>query len=149
MTSASEPIDSWTTAWGDRIVVREAEGTLWCDPLVGQLLAAGAPTLIDPAGGLRPSRHYLLDIDGRDHLVLVASRRTALGDVPVALARCVRVAGTRVGVTSSSVREDLRERGIAERMLRVLGELARTRGFDRLGPSIVARGRDARECSAW
>ncbi|HWB79848.1 MAG TPA: hypothetical protein VG755_33015 [Nannocystaceae bacterium] len=145
MTSASEPIETWTTAWGDRIVVREAEGTLWCDPLVGQLLDAGAPTRIDPAGALRPSRHYLLDIDGRDHLVLVASR----GDVPIALARCVRIAGTRVGVTSLCVRGDLRERGIEERMLRVLGELARTRDFDRCGPPVAARGRDACECPAW
>src|SRR5689334_974614 len=123
-----EIVDAWTSAWGDRIVLHAAHGTLWCDPLVGQLLDATAPL---PSGEHRPGRHYLLDIDGRDHIVLVASRVTTdAAAVPIGIARCVRVPGTRIAVPSLIVRKDLRRREIATHMLRALGTFARARDID-------------------
>ncbi len=132
--AALDPHDvvaEWTSAARDRVVVHQARGTLWCDPLVGQLLDAVAPTS-DPSGGLRPGRHYLLDIDDRDHIVLVASRVTTDGKTaPVALARCVRVPGTRIGVLSIVVRADLRGRGIGSRLLATLRGFAGAHGIER------------------
>jgi GNAT superfamily N-acetyltransferase len=111
--------------------VRQAHGTLWCAPLVEQLLDATTPVSIDPAGGTRPSRHYLLDIDDHDHFVLVASRRGTDGtETPIALARCVRLGGSRIGVASILVRSDLRRRGIGTRLFSILRSHVQARGID-------------------
>jgi GNAT superfamily N-acetyltransferase len=125
-------VDVWTTAHGDRIVAHIVRGPVFCDALVGPLLDAAAPVSPDPSGGLRPSRRYLLDIDGRDHIVLVASKLVAgQPPTPVALARCIRFAGSRVGRPAVVVDTPMRGRGIDTRLLALLRAVATARGIDR------------------
>lgn len=139
---ANDPIDAWVTAHGDRVVVRLGHGTVCCDPLVGQLLDGVAPAGLDPAGAPRPSRHYLLDVDGHDHIVIIAAKIDTDGEeTPIALARCVRLEGSATAIPSLVVAAEMRGRGIGTRLLGLLCAVARARGVHRFHFDLdVARG---------
>src|SRR5512134_313108 len=80
-------VNEWPSSSDDRIVVRSVTAPVFCDPLVGELLDATSPVPTDPASSARACRRYLLDIDGRDHVVLLASLSNEGPTRPIAIAR--------------------------------------------------------------
>jgi GNAT superfamily N-acetyltransferase len=130
-SSSLELVDAWTPSRAERIVVHAFTGPLYCHPLVGEILAATSPVSPDPAGGARAFRQYLHDIDGRDHVLLLASIAAESPSRPIALARYVRVDASRVAAPALVVAPAMRRRGIATRLLGNLVEIARAQGIER------------------
>ena len=75
----------------------------------------------------------LLDVDHRDREALAALD----GDEIMAVARYARRPGTQVAEIAIVVADDWQHRGLGQRLLEQLAELARRRGIERLEASVL------------
>ena len=89
-------------------------------------LTAPTVTILTEGHGI-----YVTDVDGRDHVLLLASLSTPSRSRPIALARYVRVPSTRAAVASVVVERSMRRRGIAARLFADLVAIASARGIER------------------
>ena len=83
--------------------------------------------------------HYLVDVDGIDHIALVATRQSPDGEQIVGVARCIRIPGSPdIGEFAIVVADDLHRHGVGSRLLGDLAEQAVARGITRFRAMMLA-----------
>jgi GNAT superfamily N-acetyltransferase len=82
---------------------------------------------------------YLIDVDGVDHIALVATRPSPDGEQIVAVARCIRVPGTPdVGEVAIVVNDALQRQGVGRRLVSRLAELAVAQGITHFRATMLS-----------
>ena len=82
---------------------------------------------------------YLVDVDGVDHIALVAARQTPEGEQIVAVTRCIRIPGhPDTGEFAIVVADDLQRQGLGGRLLARLAELAVAQGITRFRATMLS-----------
>jgi GNAT superfamily N-acetyltransferase len=82
---------------------------------------------------------YLVDIDGIDHMALVATRPSPEGEQIVGVARCVRVPGRHdTGEFAIVVADELQRQRVGTRLLAGLAELAVAHGITRFQATMLS-----------
>jgi len=83
---------------------------------------------------------YLLDVDGVDHIALVATRPSPEGEQIVAVARCIRIPESPdTGEFAIVVADELHRHGLGTRLLAALAELATAQGITRFRATMLQR----------
>jgi acetyltransferase len=82
---------------------------------------------------------YLVDVDGVDHIALVATRPSPDGDEIVGVARCIRMPDRPdTGEFAIVVADELHRQGVGRRLLASLAELAVTQGVTRFRAMMLS-----------
>jgi GNAT superfamily N-acetyltransferase len=82
---------------------------------------------------------YLLDVDGIDHIALVATRPSPEGEQIVAVARCIRIPESPdTGEFAIVVADELHRHGLGTRLLAALAELATAQGITRFRATMLS-----------
>ena len=82
---------------------------------------------------------YLVDVDGIDHIALVATRHEADGEQIVAVARCIRVPGRPdTGEVAIVVADSLQRQKVGTRLVSRLAELAVAQGITRFRATMLS-----------
>jgi acetyltransferase len=83
--------------------------------------------------------HYLVDVDGIDHIALVAARPSPEGEQIVAVARCVRIPGRPdTAEFAIVVADELQRQRVGTRLLARLAELAIAHGITRFRATMLS-----------
>ena len=82
---------------------------------------------------------YLVEVDGIDHIALVATQPSLPGEPIVAVARCVRVPSSPdTGEVAIVVADALQGNGVGARLVRQLAELAVGQGITRFRATMLS-----------
>ena len=82
---------------------------------------------------------YLLDVDGIDHIALVATRSSPEGEQILGVARCIRLPGSPdTGEFAIVVADELHRHGLGTRLLADLAELAVAQGIARFRATMLS-----------
>jgi GNAT superfamily N-acetyltransferase len=82
---------------------------------------------------------YLVEVDGIDHIALVATQPSRPGEPIVAVARCIRVPGSPdTGEVAIAVADALQGQGIGTRLVGRLAELAVAQGITRFRATMLS-----------
>jgi RimJ/RimL family protein N-acetyltransferase len=82
---------------------------------------------------------YLVDVDGIDHIALVAARRSPEGEEIVGVARCVRIPGRPdTGEFAIVVADELHRQGVGTRLLATLADRAVAHGMTRFRATMFS-----------
>ena len=82
---------------------------------------------------------YLVEVDGIDHIALVATHPSLPGEPIVAVARCIRVPGSPdTGEVAIVVADALQGNGVGRRLITRLAELAVAQGITRFRAMMLS-----------
>jgi GNAT superfamily N-acetyltransferase len=82
---------------------------------------------------------YLVDVDGVDHIALVATQSAPEGEQIVGVARCIRIPGQpHTGEFAIVVADDLHRHGVGRLLLARLAELAVAQGITRFRATMLS-----------
>jgi GNAT superfamily N-acetyltransferase len=82
---------------------------------------------------------YLVDVDGRDHIALVATRQGPEGEQIVGVARCIRIPERpNTGEFAIVVADELQGQRVGTRLLARLAELAVAQGMARFRATMLS-----------
>jgi GNAT superfamily N-acetyltransferase len=82
---------------------------------------------------------YLVDVDGIDHIALVATRPSPDGEQIVGVARCIRVPGhPETGEVAIVVADALQRQGVGRRLVSRLAEEAVAHGITRFQATMLS-----------